>query len=259
MPTDAMGAPSLTAVRRRPSHGDGHGDSFRWATYRGGRWHYALNARLTTFTLSGTPPAWECYPGAVWTFAGNNPTIFNGAFSTISCSGNTLTTIGPQTPEHFVSGGTASLSYNPRYYFDGTHPSANFNVNTSTQDSAAILAAQGRMKKCTTITKQIPWQVLGASQATTSALTQTIPLLQLFPGWSVCSVRADVQTAFTGGFATLTMSIGDSNGTATQYGAAGNIMATGQAVPPNNNPTVPTTANGMVQLNFISTVATLTR
>ena len=70
-------------------------------------------------------------------------------------------------------------------------------------------------------------------------------------------MRADVQTAFTGGFATLTMSIGDSNGTATQYGAAGNIMATGQAVPPNNNPTVPTTANGMVQLNFISTVANI--
>ena len=35
---------------------------------------YINNSRITTFTLSGTPPAWECYPGAVWIFAGNNPT-----------------------------------------------------------------------------------------------------------------------------------------------------------------------------------------
>ena len=125
------------------------------------------------------------------------------------------------------------------------------------RESLAQLSAQGRLKKCTVVPIRIPWQVLGAAQATTSALTQTIPLFQLWPGMQVCSVSANVSTAFAGSYATLTMSIGDSNGTATQYAAAGNAMATGQIVPPNNNPTVPTTANGMVQLNFTATVANI--
>jgi len=87
----------------------------------------------------------------------------------------------------------------------------------------------------------------------TPATTLTLPVLQLFPGWQVCSLSVNVTTAYTGP-TTLTMSIGDSTGTATQYLAPTNLMATGTTIA---SPPTFASSNGVVQLNFISTVANI--
>lgn len=215
----------------------------------------AQNTKQTTFTFTAPIPTWQCYPGAMWQTFGFTPSNENTGMivPAVSCSGSSVV-LNIWFPNTVTVQGTAQYYYNPQWFFDGIHENANLIGEMASQENVAILAAQNRLKDCTVVTKTIPWQVLAASQATTAGTTQTIPLLQLYPGWQVCSVAANVSSGFSGtGIATLTMSIGDSNGTATQYSSAGNIMATGWAVAPNTNPTVPSSPNGMVQMNLTST------
>lgn len=209
---------------------------------------------VATLTLASAVPSYECFAGAVWTIAGVTPSGYNATVSLNSCSGSTISY--PNTTISAGSGGTATYNYNLAWYLDGIHEGPDLIAEMASQEAASQLAAQGRMKTCTLITKTIPWQVLAASQATTQATTQTIPLLQLWPGWQVCSVQANVTTPFSGsGISALTMSLGDSNGTTTQYSPAGSITSSGWAVTPNTDVLVPSTPKGMVQMNFTATGA----
>lgn len=99
---------------------------------------------------------------------------------------------------------------------------------------------------------QIPYTyfTLGSGVA---ALTSTLNLLQLGPNQQVCGVSANVTTAFTG-TTTLTASVGDSVGTATQYLTAQNMKSLGRtmAQAPNYY-----SATGVVQAAFTATVNNL--
>ena len=112
-----------------------------------------------------------------------------------------------------------------------------------------MMAANGSLNSCYVIKKQVPWQVLAAANQASPGLTQTVPLLQLFPNWQVCSLAINVTPVFAG-TTTLTMSIGDSSGTATTYLAATTLETAGPAVA-SLAPFV--SANGMVNMYFTST------
>lgn len=208
-----------------------------------------------TATCSVTVPSYACYQGAEFTISGVvGGSNYNGTFGLTACTGSSISFIGGTSGSG--SGGLATYLFNPAWWNDGIHENPALIAEMSTQEAASKLAAQGKMKSCFQIKKTIPWQVLAASQASTQALTQTIPLLQLFPGWQVCSIQANVSTAFSGsGISTLTMSIGDSNGSSTQYSSAVSIKSTGWAIAPTTSVSVPTTPNGMVQMNFTATGA----
>ena len=164
-------------------------------------------------------------------------------------------------PNNFNPTGTASGTLLVQKCGAGTgppfiHETASLNNELSTQESFSILAAQGRANQCTIINKQVPYQVLTAANTATPGTTQTVTLLQLFPGWQVCSLSAHVKTAFSGGsISALTMGIGDSGGTSTQYQSAIDLMATGTTVSAANTFT---SSSGVVQMNFTSTTDNIT-
>jgi hypothetical protein len=148
-----------------------------------------------------------------------------------------------------------ATSYNNAWYSDGTHPNAALNAEIASQESVATLAGQGRLSSCKTITKQIPYQVFTAANTASPSTTQTIPILQLGPGWQVCSLSTQVANAFVGtGITASTFAIGDSTGTTTQYLAATNLLTTGTT---SSAPTF-VSASGIVQLVLSATGGNLT-
>lgn len=151
---------------------------------------------------------------------------------------------------------SAAGSYNTTWYASGVHETAAANLELSTQEAFSILAGQGRVNQCTVINKQIPYQVVTAANAATPGLTQTVTLLQLFPGWQVCSLSSHVIAGFSGtSISALHMTVGDSGGTATQYQSSVDLTATGTSVAAANTFT---SASGVVQMNFTALGANLT-
>lgn len=153
---------------------------------------------------------------------------------------------------------SGSSSFNSTWFADGVHESAAANLEMSTQESFSIAAARGTTNGCTIINKRIPYQVIVAANTASAGTTQTVNLLQLFPGWQVCSLSTDTITAFVGtGVTGLTVSIGDSGtgGSATTYASAFSLTATGRQA--SIYPTF-ASVNGIAQLNFTSTGANLT-
>lgn len=188
----------------------------------------------------------------------NSDMIAGAIAGTFSCDGvddnaNDPIMATQVVPNNYNPSGTPS--FNSTWYNGGLHATAAAQVEMATQENFALLAAQGRAAQCTVIRKQVPYQVITAANAATGSTTQTVTLLQLFPGWQVCSLTANVKTAFTG-TTTLTMSIGDSGGSATTYVAASSLTSTGSAF----TPVLPiyVSSSGIVQMNFTSTVSNLT-
>ena len=202
-----------------------------------------------TCTWGSAPLSYECYAGAAYLIAGNSYPGYNGTHNLASCSGTTVTYLVASSPGGTGTGGTATYSYNGNWYADGTHPLPTLNQEISTQEAASMMAAKGSLNSCYVIKKQVPWQVLAAANQASPGLTQTVPLLQLFPKWQVCSLAINVTPVFAG-TTTLTMSIGDSSGTATTYLAATTLETAGPAVA-SLAPFV--SANGMVNMYFTST------
>jgi hypothetical protein len=153
------------------------------------------------------------------------------------------------TPNSFNPSG--SPTYNSTWYVDGIHESPALIAEMSTGESIALLAVEGRLNTCKVIEKQIPYQVFVQANTASPSTAQTIPLMQLFPGWQICSLGAQVTTPFAGsGISAATISFGDSTGTSTQYLNAQSLLSTTmQAM----GPQAYSSANGVVQMNVAAT------
>jgi hypothetical protein len=197
--------------------------------------------------LTSAIPNYQCYPGALWNMTVTGVGQYTGLKVLAACSGSTVTF--PAVNCSCTSTGTAIFLGNGKWFSDGTHTTAAMNQEWSTQEAASILAANGALNTCTVIQKQIPYQVPVNVNQASPGLTATVPLLQLFPNWQVCSLSVNVTTAYAG-TTTMTMSIGDSGGTSTTYLGATNMQATGSTVAA--TPTF-VSNSGMIQMNFIST------
>jgi lysophospholipase L1-like esterase len=159
---------------------------------------------------------------------------------------NTTASVFPTGLTNHVTPG----SFNPTWTVDGIHLTGAGNKELSTLESFALLAGQGRADKCTLVNFQIPWQVVQSANAVTPSLAQTIPLTQLFTGWQMCGQPSvHVTTAYVG-TTTLTISIGDSTGSATQYLGATSLKSTGTTL---GSTAAFVSADGVVQLTFTAT------
>lgn len=131
------------------------------------------------------------------------------------------------------------------YQSDCIHWRPVITATVGTQGAAALLDAQGKLTKPYGITITIPFQVL----ATFTGATQTIPFPALGPHWQVVGASSQVDTAFVGtGISALTMTVGDSTGTPTQYVASTNLLAVGGT--PYTNPAFFRPNTSVAQMNF---------
>lgn len=143
-----------------------------------------------------------------------------------------------------IMGLRANISNTTYYNADQSHPAAAGNVVMANYAALATQNASGNGNKPYWVPVNVPYFTFAAIAATTN----TVNLLQLGPGQQVCGVEQNVTTAFAGtGIATLTSSIGDSGGTATQYQGALTTLVTGQNLTQAPNYV---SANGIVQANF---------
>jgi hypothetical protein len=153
------------------------------------------------------------------------------------------------TPNNFVP--TAALTHNATYYPDGVHYSAVMSTNLASCDTTFLLDAMGRLNKPNWCTISIPAAVL----ATFANSSQVLTLMQLGPGWQVCGMKASVGTAFAGtGITALTMTAGDSTGTATQYLPSQSLLSAGGQLSSSPNYV---SNHGVVQATFASTGANM--
>jgi hypothetical protein len=218
-----------------------------------------FSAPSMTCVLASAPLLYQCYNGGMWTVAGNAGFI-NGTYvsdPSVGCNEGTSTIVltCPTGKCGATSTGTVTYAGNGLYMVaDGNHFTTAMNRELSTGYEVAVLAANNALNQCTIRQFQLPYYVLVAANQTTPSLTLTLPLQQLFPEvsgkWQVCSISADVTTAFAG-TTTLTMNVGDSTGTSTTYlSGSMNLQATGVTFA--TNPTFQSN-NGVVQMNFTST------
>lgn len=219
-----------------------------------------------SITFTTAVPVKYCYPGALFNMVVTGVGQYSGSKILASCSGSTITFAATNcvcTP----SAGTGTFISNGLFYIDGLHYSAAFNKELSTQEAFSVKAASGLATPCTVIQKTIPYQVPQIANDATPGLTLTMPLLQLFPGWQLCSLSMSTVTTspvpggtagvpFTGS-TTLTLSIGDSGsgGSATSYLPAQNLMTATETAASAFTPF--RSNSGIVQLNFTATGANL--
>lgn len=139
-------------------------------------------------------------------------------------------------------------------YSDGIHPAAAGN---------AILGSIDAFVKSQVISPRTPAcidKVVAFNTTTvgaTAGLTNTVNLLQLFPGQYLYSLTQNTTTAWTGGtIATLTASLGNSLGSTVSYAAPSTVFAATTAPQP-VYPAVAIADNGIITATFTSTVGNL--
>ena len=112
------------------------------------------------------------------------------------------------------------------YYLtgDGVHFGPAATKAWTSLGGCTIVDAQGRMNQPCWINVEVTAPMFSNFPGT----FQAFKLLQLFPGWQVCGVQSAVATAFTGsGWTAASVSVGNSQGTPTDYLGAQSLLTTG--------------------------------
>ena len=112
-----------------------------------------------------------------------------------------------------------TLPSNSTCFSDGLHETTYCNSLMAPVSALAQLSASGSTEPFW-LPVVVPYQVLNAA-----ATTQTLNLLNLYPGQQICGAKSAVTTAFAGtSISALTATVGDSGGTATQYLASQSLL-----------------------------------
>ena len=162
---------------------------------------------------------------------------------TFSCDGIVDTWNDP------IMGNIAMTADTTWHQSDQDHPTA-LGYGIYAQRAAAAISMLSSNKPFW-LPVEVPYDYFTLNSVASTTLT--VNLLQLGVNQQVCGVSVNVPTAFTG-TTTLTMSVGDSSGSATSYLVAQNMQATGRELvqAPNFSST-----SGIVQAFFTSTVNNL--
>lgn len=158
--------------------------------------------------------------------------------------GEDMLAVNSTSPNPF----TTSSAYNSTYYRDGIHYQPVLAKELASQDVCSVEDVVGKMYQPCWIHKIIPYTAVAEYGANATKLAT---FLQLGPNWQVCGVKENITTAFVGTSITgLTLSVGDSTGTTSQYMNSLSLLATGTALnlAPNYN-----SATGVVQGTFTAT------
>lgn len=123
------------------------------------------------------------------------------------------------------SGGS---SFNATYFIDGVHWLDPVALSMTGRDQCSLLAAIGQMIKPCWI--PVTFNAAAIAAAGLSAMTISMPLVNLGTGWRVCGVTAHVVTGFTG-ITTPTYEVGDSATSLTGYIASTAMSAPGNGTP----------------------------
>lgn len=145
---------------------------------------------------------------------------------------------------------TGAGAFDPAISPDGIHfLAAGYAIHGQIQ-GLTMLDVQGRLNTPTWISEPIPFNLFKFAGNYSGAST-VMNVITLKKGWQVCGMASNVSTAFAGtGITAMTMTVGDSTGTATQYLPSQSMLTATKAL--NQVPNFLST-NGIVQATFTTT------